>query len=69
MSIVPDVHFGVNIDCASSTDQYRYVIVQRADTSPEQLCIAEVCVIGGEYAINYFRIDAATTLHYKALLI
>ena len=69
MSMVPDVHFGVNIDCASSTEQYRYVIVQRADTSPEQLCIAEVCVIGGQYAINYVRIGAATTLHYKALLI
>ena len=43
----------INVDCAASTEQYRYVIVQSADTSAESLCIAEVCVKeGGQYAIT-----------------
>jgi len=34
----------VNISCPPSTQQFRYVIVQSLDTSPESLCIAEVAV-------------------------
>jgi len=34
----------ITIDCASLTQQHRYVIVQSLDTAAEKLCIAEVCV-------------------------
>jgi len=44
----------VTVNCAASTQQYRYVIVQSVDTSAEALCIAEVCVKeGGQYAITF----------------
>jgi len=34
----------ITLECASSAQQYRYVIVQSLDTSAEQLCIAEIVV-------------------------
>ena len=34
----------VTINCLLSTQQFRYVIIQSLDSSPERLCIAEVAV-------------------------
>ena len=34
----------VHVDCPSSTQQFRYVIIQSLDTVAERLCIAEVAV-------------------------
>ena len=45
-SVTTGVNTGwlIHIGCASSTEQYRYIIVQSVDTRAEKLCIAEVCV-------------------------
>ena len=51
---VPIVGLVITIECASSTQQYRYVIVQSLDTSAEELCIAELAVYeAGIYAITF----------------
>ena len=34
----------ITIECAESTQQFRFVIVQSLDTQPERLCMAEVGV-------------------------
>ena len=34
----------VEIQCAASTETFRYVIVQAAATAPQALCLAEVAV-------------------------
>jgi len=42
----------INVDCISSTQQHRYVIVQSLDTAAEKLCIAEVSIYqGGQYEL------------------
>jgi len=44
----------VHVDCPSSIQQFRYVIVQSLDTFPERLCIAEVAVYcASMYAITF----------------
>jgi len=48
----------INVDCISSTQQHRYVIVQSLDTAAEKLCIAEVCVYeGGQYTFTFVVIQ------------
>jgi len=37
----------ITINCAPSTEKFRYVIVQSLDTKAEKLCIAEVAVYPG----------------------
>ena len=40
----------IEVRCAATTNQYRYVLIQSLDTRAEKLCIAEVCVYeGSEY--------------------
>ena len=40
----------VTVDCVSSVESCRYVIVQSLDTSAEKMCIAEACVLEtGQY--------------------
>jgi len=61
---VPIVGLVVTVDCTSSTQQYRYVIVQSLDTSPEELCIAEVVVIeGGMYTITCASLHQYLNIH------
>jgi len=48
-----DVGLELTVDCAASTEQYQYVMIQSVDTSAEKLCIAEVCVYTtSQYAIT-----------------
>ena len=44
VKIEPTAGKVVNMSCRPSTQQFRYVIIQSLDTSPERLCIAEVAV-------------------------
>jgi len=37
----------ITINCDSSSQQFRYVIVRSSDATPEHLCIAEVAVYAG----------------------
>jgi len=54
---VVSIHLVISVDCAPSTEKFRYVIVQSLDTEAEKLCLAEVAVyIGGTCA-------AALTTH------
>jgi len=34
----------IDVECVTTTQQYRYVIIQSLNTSAEKLCIAEACV-------------------------
>ena len=44
----------VDVDCPSSIQQFRYVVIQSLDTVAEQLCIAEVAVYcASQYAITF----------------
>jgi len=55
----------ITLQCASSAQQYRYVIVQSLDTSAEQLCIAEVAVDEtGQYAIVVCKLAENRQLTY-----
>jgi len=60
----------INIDCSPSIQRFRYVIVQSLDSGAEILCIAEVAVYEGQYAVMYYvcHVDAAIKLHIDALL-
>ena len=58
MMVVVRISLVVTVNCPSSTQHFRYVIVQSLDTFAEKLCIAEVCVNNSQYAIV-----AATVLH------
>jgi len=44
----------LDVRCHSSTRQFRFVIVQSLDSSPEKLCLAEVAVYcGSKYAVTF----------------
>jgi len=48
------IGLSITVDCAPTSEQYRYVIVQSLDTNAEKLCIAEVGVYeGGQYAVMF----------------
>ena len=48
----------IAIRCAATSEQFRYVIIESADTTPENLCIAEVAVyIGGEYLTTFLLVQ------------
>jgi len=50
---VVSVGLVINVDCATSTDKHRYVIVQSLDTKAEQLCIADICVYQGGQSVHF----------------
>jgi len=59
----------VTVNCPSSTQQFRYVIVQSLDpfVFHEKVCMAEVCVTaGGQYATTIVSIGAATMLSFSS---
>ena len=59
----------VTVNCAATTDQYRYVIIQSADFSAEKLCIAEACVKeGGQYAITFVLVQQRCCIIRHCLL-
>ena len=67
---VPIVGLVITIECASSTQQYRYVIIQSLDTSAEELCIAEVSV--DEVAVDeegLYAITSASVNHYLQIFL
>ena len=48
----------LDVRCPSLTRQFRYVIVQSLDSSPENLCLAEVAVYcGSEYAVTFLLLQ------------
>jgi len=58
--------FVVTVNCLSSTQPFRYVIVQSLDASPGNLCIAEVAVYcTSQYAITFLLLQllVVTWLH------
>ena len=55
VKIEPTAGKVVTVNCPS-TQQFRYVIIQSLDTSPERLCIAEVAVYcTSQYTVCYVR--------------
>jgi len=48
----------IAVRCAATSEKFRYVIIQSADITPENLCIAEVAVyIGGLYLTMFLFVQ------------
>ena len=48
-----DIGLVLDVTCADTSTQYRWVIIQSLDMNAEKLCLAEVCITSeGQCAIN-----------------
>ena len=48
----------LDVPCPSLTRQFRHVIVQSLDSSPESFCLAEVAVYcGSKYAVTFLLLQ------------